>query len=281
MKKILSVFLALTLILALSGCKKTNNTSSESELSSEPIISSNEEDVISIENNSSETTVVNSSEESKINSSTVTPSTNVNSKVNSNETTVSTNNSSQTTVENKPTTYFEKNNLKLSAFTTNVCFNTEQGHICGTHKTISIKKDKLSNLEWIDTYSEYISKGQINIAKYIYIMFETYDGFLDDDYSDCCTNFMYYVFDKYTGVVFDPLKWIEITYNEKTYKIISILDGGGGGYYTQSIYCPEDYDGAIFAKTESYDYFDDGKLHTIDEYIDFENDKYYLFAANS
>lgn len=60
MKKILFVILALTLILALSGCKKTDNTSSESELSSEQIINITEEsksvieEVSSVNNNASD-----------------------------------------------------------------------------------------------------------------------------------------------------------------------------------------------------------------------------------
>ena len=52
------------LFIALSGCKKIDSTSSESGLSSEPIISSNEEDVVSIEDNTSDITVTSSEESS-------------------------------------------------------------------------------------------------------------------------------------------------------------------------------------------------------------------------
>ena len=281
MKKAVTIILIITLILAFVGCKKIDNTSSESDISSEPIISSNRENVVSIEDNTSDITVT-SSEESKKNSSAVTPSTNVN----STEKTVSKNNDtpSQTIIKNKQSTFFEKHNLKLLPLTTNVCFNTEAGHICGTHKTITFVKDKLENLEWLDTYSDYIKDGQIDVSKYKYIMIETGTGAFYDDYSECFKKYNhYYVFDKYTGIVFNDWVWTEILYKEKNCKIIKILDGGNAGYYEESIYCPEDYDGAVFLMTESYNYnkLNDGKSHTIDEFIDFENDKYYLFAANN
>ena len=68
MKKAVTIILIITLILAFVGCKKIDNTSSESDLSSEPIISSNKENVVSIEDNTSDITVT-SSEQSNNNSS--------------------------------------------------------------------------------------------------------------------------------------------------------------------------------------------------------------------
>lgn len=302
MKKILSVILALTLILALSGCKKTNNTSSESEFSSELLISSNEEDVVSIEDNNSETTVVNSSEESKINSSTVTPSTNVNSKVNSNETTVSTNNSSQTTEENKPTTYFEKHNLKLSPLTTKMCFNTDKNHVCGTdgadEKSITITITNCADMKK-DEYEiacNILAEENLDVSKYKQVLFEN-----AMDFSYKIPRFPTFIFDKNTGIILshhDSVRyygdqtccegmevWTEISINQHTEKIWSSSFGGGLYWWEWNCFCPKDYDGLVFVimedKNNCKGRISDGKIHTIDEVIDFENDKYYLFAANS
>lgn len=269
MKKILSVILALTLILALSGCKKTNNTSSESELSSEPIISSNEEDVISIEDNSSETTVVNSSEESKINSSTVTPSTNVNSKVNSNETTVSTNNSSQTTVENKPTTYFEKMHLKTITLNDNYCLNTETHECVNISCGIEQREIKSGNDVWAN-----IPENEKN--KYLYV---------DAIFNSHCGANTIIAFDKYTGMILNSCLDNAKYFNSNGKEILAFQTWGGGGYgyRTCNTIIPQNYDGLMFLVTNSYIelYELASKTLYLDDIIDLKNEKYYIFAANS
>lgn len=71
MKKTVTIILTITLILALAGCKKIDNTSSDSDLSSAPVISSTEENTVSSEDNGSDVNE-SSSEESNNNLSTAT-----------------------------------------------------------------------------------------------------------------------------------------------------------------------------------------------------------------
>lgn len=284
------VLAAVILILTLGG-KSENNNSSDIDTTSSEIVSSADESSADSDTSSEETvsTETNSdisssqtSTPSKTESSS-TPTTSTNQTASKNETT-----STPTTAPTTPTTYFEKHNLKLSPLTTNVCFNTEAGHKCGTHKKIVMETRDLATEE--KYYDDLIAEGNVDIAKYNIVCFQSYDGWFDDDYSNCLmdanasTGGMAYVFDKYTGTILNTFfGWTDIQFDNKTYKVANIADGGGGGWIVQSVYYPKDYDGLIFAKVYEKDknnIMNDGKTHTIDEVIDFKNDKYYLFAVN-
>ena len=200
----------------------------------------------------------------------------------------SANQNTQTQTPTTPTAYYEKYNLKFSSLSTNVCFNTEAGHTCGRHKTITIEKENLVDSGMFEIYKEMISIEGIDVTKYNRVCFKTYNGWFDEDYSDCYfdSGAPFYAFDKYTGTIFNAYNdWIQITYNGKTYKILYIPDGMGGGGTEQSVCCPKDYDGLVFVMMAendmNRDIINDGKIHTIDEVIDFENDKYYLFSAGN
>lgn len=279
MKKIVSVILALTLILALSGCKKTDNTSSESELSSEPIISSNEEDVASIEDNSSETTVVNSSEESKINSSSMTSSTNVNSNVNT--TTENTNTSSQTTAKNEPSTYFEKYNLKITPISNELCFNDDPNHKCPYDKDISLQ------IKSIDQNSDYLFDTELfgenfDISSYNEVEYHCY-AVNTYDWEECNMNRVI-TFDKYTGNIIGygtlgEYGWQELNFNGK--KIyVTMLNGQGAGGYVHSVICPKEYDGVVFAVFKNPSWSILSNQYKINEIVNLNNSEYYLFTAN-
>lgn len=283
------VLLSVILILTL-GDKGNNNTSSNIDTNSSEIISSTDESSSETDTSSDEVSSGTSSEEISSQTSTPsktestsTPTTSTNKTESKNETS-----STPTTTPTTPTTYFEKHNLKLSPLTTNVCFNTDAGHKCGTHKKITMTKENLADKEIV--YDDLVSEGKIDITKYNSLCFQSYDGWFDEDYSDCrmdanaSTGGMAYVFDKYTGIILNTtFGWKEMQYNNKTYKAAHIADGGGGGWVVQTVYYPKDYDGLIFVKTckeDKNNIMNDGKIHTIDEIIDFKNDKYYLFAAN-
>ena len=271
------VLATLILILTLGG-KGNNNTSSDVDTNSSEIVSS-VDDTSSTETPSNEV----GSEESSSQTSTPSKTEITSAPTTSTNKTESKNETSSTTTPATPTTYLEKHNLKLSPLTTNVCFSTEAGHKCGTHKTITVKRENLADSECF--YEDVVSKGSINITEYDRVGFETYNGWFDEGYSECYLDdgAPFCVFDKYTGIVLETFEWNEISYNGTTHKLVSVPDGAGGGWFGQSVYCPKDYDGLVFVVIKE-DYnrniFDDGKTHTIDEIIDFENDKYYLFAAN-
>lgn len=281
---VLAIVIAIIILILTLGGKNENNTSSDIDTNSSEIVSSADKNSSSntssdkassatgSEENSSQTSTPNKTE------STSTPTTSTNKTESKNETS-----STPTTTPTTPTTYLEKHNLKLSPLTTNVCFNTEAGHKCGTHKEISITKENLADSEWL--YNDLVSDGGIDVSKYNCLHFQSYNGWFDD-YSECYMNDdgLALVFDKYTGIVLNTFYgWIELKYNDKTYKVAHTADGGGGGCTEQSVYCPKDYDGLIFVKTckkDKNNFMNDGKTHIIDEIIDFKNDKYYLFAAN-
>ncbi len=215
-----------------------------------------------------------------------TPSNSTSSNNTNNNNSASQNTQTQTTTT--PTVYYEKYNLKFSSLSTNVCFNTEAGHTCGRHKTITIEQENLVDSGLFEIYKEMISMDGTDVTKYNRVCFKTYNGWFDEDYSDCHfdSGAPFYAFDKYTGTIFNAYNdWVQITYNGKTYKISYIPDGMGGGGTEQSVCCPKDYDGLVFVMMAENDMnreiINDGKIHTIDEVIDFENDKYYLFSAGN
>lgn len=286
MKKLLAFILAL-LILALAGCSKVDNTSSDVDTNSSEIVSSNDESS-STETSSNETSSETSSEESSSNNS-VSLQTSIPSKTETTSTlttsidkTESKNETSSTTTT--PTTYFEKHNLKLSTISNDVCFNDDPNHTCSSNK-----KFNLSVMDMPEMYKDFFCAElfgeQYDISKYKVI---------DCSYSVDCFDSNYSTpifFDKYTGALLGYGKlgnsdwpyWQELNCNNKNI-YISVNRAIFLGISAHQLYCPKNYDGAIVAiiknKDIPYGKINDGETHTIDEIIDFENDKYYLFAAN-
>ena len=264
--------------------KKNEDTDTKEHITQETVVEeeTTEEQMETAEDTTSTTTGNTNSNSTTSN----TPSNNTSGNNSNNNSSANQNTQMQTPTT--PTAYYEKYNLKFSSLSTNVCFNTEAGHTCGQHKTISIRKNNLVDMEAEDIYDDLISKGGIDKANYNCIHFDTYNGWFDADYSECYFNggAPFYAFDKYTGTIFNAyFDWIQITYNGDTYKISFIPDGMGGGGTEQSVYCPKEYDGLVFVMMAendmNRDIINDGKIHTIDEVIDFENDKYYLFSAGN
>lgn len=292
MKKILAFILVLS-ILVLAGCSKTGDmlSDTESDLSSQIEINTSEiisssEDISSDETSSEDITSSQVDESTTTSSIESTPSSKVE------ETTPPT--SSESSAESKtetpttptqPTTFFEKYNLKLTPISNDLCLNDDPNHTCPYDKEISLP---IYNLDENDKYlfaeeifgnsfdpSSYKEVGYFVGAKYTYDLFS-------------CGMTRVLIFDKYTGTILDSRAqhnqgWQELIFNDT--KILYHYTGGGGaGGRGEGIYCPVDYDGAIFmvlkGKEIPSDDIYNGKITKIDEIVDFKNDTYYLFAAN-
>ncbi|MGN0492247.1 MAG: hypothetical protein ACI4F7_01255 [Acutalibacteraceae bacterium] len=273
MKKTVTIILTITLILALAGCKKTNDTFYESKLSFAPVISGTEEKTVSSKDNSSDISV-SSLEESKTNSSTVNPSSNVNSKVNSSEITVSTNNSnsSQTTIENKPTTYFEKMALKTITFNDNYCLNEEIHECVKTSCGIEQCEMKIDDETWAN-----VPENEKDNYLYVNAIFNGH-----------CGAKAIIAFDKYTGIVlnscYDNAKYFNVNGND----ILAFQTWGGGGdfYRTCNTVIPKYYDGLMFLVANEHIEYSEllekqkNTMVYLNDIIDLKNGKYYIFAAN-
>lgn len=301
MKKIIAIFLTLVLLTVLAGCKKTNITSSETELlNSFPVLSSVEESIVVPENEVS--SINSSSEESKTNTSKVTPnqsnsiisSQQSNSISNTSDTeekatsaqsssiissqqSNSVNNTTNTeqSEKQKPTTWFEKQGFKITPFTEKFCPSNGIGHNCNNELQVTetINDDNPNEKTVMITYS---------------------------NYQECYGDMSFIAFDRYTGMA---IRYYRYFNDEKSYDgFVSELEINGKkipfSWDSDSfddvdskihirrmrIFCPTDYDGVVFVLgnyLEWSDNFDSSKLHTIDELIDFSGGKYYFFSASN
>lgn len=258
--------------MTFTGCKKSKKSLSDFDSPSELILTD--------KNNSSYKNEGSNSDSQSVSES-ITTSNNVTENKTKNTSSIITKSENEPkTINNNPQpvapqSYFEKNNLKLSANTTNFCFNNEANHNCGIAKKITFTSENITEHPLYN--DESVPKEQISVSNYKFVTFETYG-----DRNACLYSMISYVFDKYTGTVLAPWEWVEISYNGQTQKIISVLDGGGGGCAAQSVFCPQNYDGLVFVviPQNHKEIPNDGKKHTIDELIDFKNDKYYMFAES-
>lgn len=267
MKRIVTLFLVLVL-LSFTGCRKAENTSSAVDITASELVTSAYESEISSDNVISDTSSEVNSVPSKTESTSTKPTV-------SSDKTESKSEISGTTIVT-PTTYFEKYKLQLSPHNTNFCFNSDTTHNCGVTKKVTFTSGNITEHPLYNNDS--VPKEQIAVSDYKYVTFETYG-----DRNACQYSTISLVFDKYTGTLLPPWEWVEISYNGETQKIISVLDGAGAGFATQSVFCPKNYDGLVFVVIPEVhkEVPTDGKTHTIDEFIDFENDKYFLFAQNN
>lgn len=293
MKKLLAFVLVLS-ILTLAGCSKTSDSlsdtpsdvSSQFEINTSEIISSSE-DISSDETSSEDITSSQVDESTTTSSIESTPSSKVE------ETTPPTSSESGTESKNEtpttptqPTTFFEKHDLKLTPISNELCLNDDPNHTCPYDKEISLpiydlgENDKYLFAEEI--FGNSFDPSNYKVVGYFISAEYTYDLF-------SCGMTSTVIFDKYTGTILLYSKarnnqgWQELTYNNK--KIYTRYNAGGGaGGRGEGIYCPLNYDGVIFAVVKDLEIpdadIDAGKITKADEIIDFENDTYYLFAAN-
>lgn len=287
MKKAIPIVLTITLILALAGCKNIDNTYSESELSSAPLISSTTENTVSSEDDGSDISVF-SLDESKTNSSStsVTSSASTNSKVDSSENTVSTekSNSTQTITENNPTTYFEKHNLKITPISNELCFNNDPNHQCPYDKDIGITVTSVPE-RFYYSFDVKLFDDNFDISTYKAVQY--YDYAVDSQKWEDCHMSDVVAFDKYSGKTIDngtltKYGWQELIFNDKKIYVMMFNGVDESGYW-HIILCPVEYDGAIFAvlgEDKDFGYITSNNC-LIEKFIDLKNDKYYLFAEKS
>lgn len=294
MKKLLVLSLVLS-ILTLAGCSKTGNSlsyaqsdiSSQIEINTSEIISSTEN--ISSEETSSEDTTNSQIEENTTTSSAeriasskeeeITPQTSSKSNAESKN--------ESPTATTQPIAFFEKYNLKLTPISNELCFNDDPDHTCPHDKEISLNEKNVSENERLwDMFSKEIFGDSFEPSTYKSVNYFVGAKYTYDLFSCGMTRVL--IFDKYTGTILDSRAkhnqgWQELIYNDIK-MLYQYSAGGGAGGRGEGIYCPVDYDGAIFMVVKDKEIPSDdiyeGKITKIDEIIDFENDTYYLFAAN-
>lgn len=172
--------------------------------------------------------------------------------------------------------WFDEHGFKITPLTEetveNFCMNKDESHICTTNKMFGVVenggyfgdrpcetdgcKDVVFYRNTSCASNETVANGGTVVA-----------------------------FDRYTGYVFvgcDSESGNEINIDGKT---IFAEAGNGlwGGIYEHCVTCTVDYDGVVFLlspdiKTEKL--WDD-KIHTIDEFIDFDTAEYYFFSASN
>lgn len=164
--------------------------------------------------------------------------------------------------------WFAKKGFEITPLTSDLCTNDDPEHICYSLELSGCEKG---------VYEKELSDGNKSVEFYFPM--------------SCFRQGLIFsiAFDRNTGVVlkYNGMEFREYEIDGQKVSIAWGGNGASGGWYTESIICPTDYDDVVFAVVDSDKInaevmWDFDSFHTVDEIIDFETaEKYYFFAYNN